>query len=112
MARLAPVAERRRSHTPKVRLTRRGRLTVLVLSVAMGFGALSVGEVATQAATSVEHPPRLGHAVVQPGETLWQVASRADPAADPRAVVAELMTLNHLTSAEVIPGETLLLPVR
>ncbi|MHB2023668.1 MAG: LysM peptidoglycan-binding domain-containing protein [Mycobacteriales bacterium] len=92
-------------------MTRRGRIVILLLSVTVGFGLLSLGEVASQAATRVQRAPRLRHAVVQPGETLWQIATRADPAADPRIVVGELMALNHLSSAQLLPGETLLLPV-
>ena len=46
--------------------------------------------------------------VVQPGDTLWSIASRVFPAGDPRALVAELAT--QIKSTTAVPGERLLLP--
>ncbi|HEY6317129.1 MAG TPA: LysM domain-containing protein [Acidimicrobiia bacterium] len=46
--------------------------------------------------------------VVRPGDTLWAIAERIDPGADPRPVVDELVTLNG--SAQLQPGETLRAP--
>jgi LysM repeat protein len=48
--------------------------------------------------------------VVQPGETMWSVAVRVAPQVDPRLVVADIQSLNHLSSAGVEPGEQLLVP--
>ena len=46
--------------------------------------------------------------VVRPGDTLWAIAQRLDPGADPRPVVDELVALNG--SAPLQPGETLRAP--
>lgn len=46
--------------------------------------------------------------VVQPGDTLWSIAERLDPTADPRPVVAELEA--QIGSDVVQPGEHLRLP--
>jgi LysM repeat protein len=46
--------------------------------------------------------------VVQPGDTLWGIASRVDPSGDPRAVVAQLE--GEVGSDVVVPGEHLRLP--
>lgn len=46
--------------------------------------------------------------VVRPGDTLWAIAERLDPGADPRPVVDELVALNG--SAPLLPGETLRAP--
>ena len=46
--------------------------------------------------------------VVRPGDTLWAIAERLDPGADPRPVVDELVALNG--SAPLQPGETLRAP--
>lgn len=48
--------------------------------------------------------------VVEPGETLWAIAREVSPESDTRAVVAWLSGLNRLASADVVPGQVLLLP--
>jgi hypothetical protein len=47
---------------------------------------------------------------VQPGESLWAVATRIAPHQDPRLVVADIESLNDLTTAWVTPGQQLVLP--
>jgi hypothetical protein len=49
---------------------------------------------------------------VDGGETLWQVASEIDPDADPRDVIADLVSLNNLPSAEVSAGQSLAVPAQ
>jgi hypothetical protein len=52
-----------------------------------------------------------GHPVaytVQPGDTLWSIAERVDPAGDPRPLVARLAS--QVGSDTVVPGEHLVLP--
>ena len=46
---------------------------------------------------------------VQPGDTLWGIAS-AGNAGDPRAGVAAIRHVNHLASDTIRPGDVLLLP--
>lgn len=53
----------------------------------------------------------VGPVVVQPGDTLWSVAQRADPAADPRAVVDRIKELNGLQGDAVVAGAVLQVPV-
>lgn len=49
---------------------------------------------------------------VQPGDTLWALADRADlPGADKRELVWVLKRLNGLDSAVIHPGQVLLVPV-
>jgi len=95
-----------------VRLTRRGRfalvLSVMVALVVAGFG---LGRSESLAAGRV-HPAAPHTVVVAPGETLWAVAVRAEPHADPRLVVAEIEARNHLRTAAVEPGEQLVVPSR
>ena len=47
--------------------------------------------------------------VVRPGDTLWSVAERTY-AGDPREGVWKLEQRNHLASATIRPGQTLVLP--
>ncbi|QSO45518.1 LysM peptidoglycan-binding domain-containing protein [Alicyclobacillus mengziensis] len=49
--------------------------------------------------------------VVHSGDTLWSIAQKESPVgADPRTVVLQIMRFNHMQSAQIYPGETLLLP--
>lgn len=48
---------------------------------------------------------------VHPGESLWQVARRAAPSADPGAVAARIVELNGLASPSVRDGDVLVSPV-
>ena len=45
---------------------------------------------------------------VQPGDTLWTIAERLDPTADPRPMVARLAA--QTGSDSVVPGEHIVLP--
>ena len=47
--------------------------------------------------------------VVQPGDTLWSIARRADPGADPRPLVDRLVEVNDLRGA-LHAGDQLRLP--
>lgn len=103
-----PVGLRRRS---RLRLTRRARRLALVLAVAAGIALgswlaplLGVGSgsgLRLAGETSV---------VVQPGDTLWSIASPVAAGGDVRAVVREIRELNGLSSARLVPGQTLQLP--
>lgn len=95
-----------------VRLTRRGRLVVFaavllaaLLSFALLAGpAVSIGSV---------HRTPTRTVVVQPGQTLWDIATRIDPKADPRDLVAQIVELNSLTDGGTIRvGQPLAVPLR
>jgi LysM repeat protein len=97
------------SHT---RLTRRGRVLLLALLVAVLFGAFSLGRSASQAAPpSAAGATELQRVTVQPGDSLWVIAQQVAPEHDPRDVVAEIRDLNDLTSVELRAGQQLVLPV-
>jgi len=92
-----------------LRLTARGRavLWLLAASVAavitlLGSQASADGPVAAQEV--VRH-------VVQPGETLWQIAeSVAAPSQDVRDVVVDLVALNELPEAGLMAGQVIVVP--
>jgi Tfp pilus assembly protein FimV len=46
--------------------------------------------------------------VVQPGDTLWTIAQRLVPGADPRPVEARLAA--QVGSETIVPGERVVLP--
>lgn len=97
--------------TAGVRLTRRGRLVLVVLVAAMAFALLSLVQVAAQAGDGSGDAGAAGTAwVVQPGETLWVIAERVDPGTDPRETVARIVAMNDLPSASVVAGQELVVP--
>jgi len=42
--------------------------------------------------------------IVQPGQSLWQIAADAAPNVDPRSTIARIVDLNGLTSAGDVRG--------
>ena len=89
-----------------VRLTRRGRVAVVLslLAALSGVGSL-VGHVTASAGERVV----TRSVTVRPGETLWELASRIAPQADPRVVVAQLEAANHLSGRTVQAGQRLVI---
>jgi hypothetical protein len=95
------------TRTAKVRLTRRGRLVVVLVALVLLVVGFSMGRVSSQAAGSLHRvAPRT--VTVQPGETLWQLAVRIAPRADPRLVVDQIERVNHLAGPGVLAGQQLI----
>lgn len=99
------------THQAPVHLTRRGKLVLWV--VALGVTLVAMVAIAAPAvSTDTAHHPRTELVVVQPGQTVWDVAREAAPESDPRAVVAEIAELNHLADAGAVRvGQPLRVPV-
>jgi 4-amino-4-deoxy-L-arabinose transferase-like glycosyltransferase len=91
----------------RIRLTRRGRVLLLVLAAVAVYAAFGLGRAS---AGPEQAPPHVSAVVVEPGESLWSIAVRQFPNSDPRDVVGELKSLNHLTSADLVAGQKLRLP--
>jgi hypothetical protein len=94
---------------PALRLTRRGRVVVLIFFVLLA--SLASGVLFTTASRA-DNPPS-GPApsiVVQPHDTLWSIATRTSTRREPYATVAEIQKLNGLDGYVVQPGQTLILP--
>jgi hypothetical protein len=107
-ARSAPVRAAVRPGRVRVRLTRRGRALLLFALVALLLVAFSLGR--TSADAGHGRPPVRPTAVVQPGETLWAIARRVAPAADPRVTIDRLSRLNDLGGRPIVAGQRLVLP--
>jgi hypothetical protein len=102
---------------PPLRLTSRGRIVVTVLLVAVFSAAvlLLTALVSGRAQATNHGEPRAGYQgmhqiVVRPGQTLWSIAAAAEPTADPRTVVQEIMTANALGGAGITAGQLLWVP--
>ena len=98
----------------RLRLTRRGRFVLTMLAAlpivigAFVFALNGGGAAATGEQTHVT----FHYVTVQSGDSLWSVASRLAPNADPRDVIADLVSLNGLSSAVVTPGQQLAIPTQ
>lgn len=98
------------THTPTLRLTRRGRLVVflgsLLVVLAVGF-VLASGSVATERPGTPE-PTRV--VLVGPGDTLWDLAADLADDGDVRSMMDEITRLNALDSGMVSVGQELRVP--
>jgi hypothetical protein len=96
---------------PPLRLTRRGRAVLRALVLLLLVALLSTAGLALARRADAADPlAPVRYHVVLPGETLWGIATRLDPSADPRETIAELVETNHLPSAAVGAGQRLILP--
>jgi LysM domain len=106
-------------HRNTVRLTRRGRIVVAVMLTVASLSLvvlawLAIAARAAQAADGGQPPgavyQNLTSIVVHPGQTLWSIASQAEPSADPRIVMQQIIDLNALAGTSVEPGQRLWVP--
>jgi Tfp pilus assembly protein FimV len=102
----APLAGR--APEPRLRLTRRGRVVLVVLPAVLAATSALVSLTAPFAEAQPTRPPTT--TVVRTGDTLWSIAERIAPQADPRDVVADLEGSNHLPGAGLQAGTRLTLP--
>ncbi len=83
------------------------RLLVLATAVAAVFLLLA------SAGSADELPPPTRTYVVDPGDTLWEIADAlAAPGADVRDTVDSIMELNSFDGATIYPGQAILLPTQ
>ncbi len=115
----ARASARSRGKAPRarVRLTRRGRAVAAALIITgVTAAALLISLVVSGGAQATNHgQARAGYQgmreiVVRPGQTLWSIASTAEPSADPRTVVAEIMSVNALSGTTISTGQSLYVP--
>ncbi|KFF60455.1 hypothetical protein JF66_04495 [Cryobacterium sp. MLB-32] len=108
--------------TPRIRLTRRGRVVLMALVASPlvaaaivlalnGGGAFAAGPAngAGDGALRTELVS-FTYVTVSSGESLWDVAQSIAPTADPRDVIVDIISLNQLSTDSVQPGQRLALP--
>ena len=101
-----------------VRLTRRGRRVVAGLVIGVIIVAVTVlwmsaaGSVQASSNGSTQGSPYRGmtQVVVRPGQTLWSIASAAEPSGNLWAVVQQIINVNALSSANVQAGQLIWVP--
>jgi hypothetical protein len=113
---LTPSPSHGLSSLPEVHLTRRGRFVRAVAILALfAFAAWTAVPLFARYAPEVHSSP-VGNVrpvlqvVVQEGDSLWLIARRTAPDADPREVVTDIRELNQMTSNLIHPGQSLLVP--
>ena len=98
------------NYQPELRLTRRGRIVLLVaaLLVLLVCGvAMAAGSGAT---TEIGKPAPTDTVVVGSGDTMWDIASARAGDGDTQAMIDKILDLNHLDSVALMPGEQLVVP--
>ncbi|HXW44500.1 MAG TPA: LysM peptidoglycan-binding domain-containing protein [Streptosporangiaceae bacterium] len=112
----APAGRTQPAQAP-LRLTRRGRVVASALGVVLAAVALTIISMAAPGGAQAANHGRPGagyqgmrQIVVRPGQTLWSIATTAEPSADPRLVIARIMAANSMTSTAVQAGEELWVP--
>jgi nucleoid-associated protein YgaU len=90
-----------------VRLTRRGRLAVLIGSIGVVLG---LGLAAASASIANDHPEQTTVITVTPGQTLWDISARAAGDGDVRSMMSHIEAINHLGSASLRAGQHLRVP--
>jgi LysM repeat protein len=94
----------------QLRLTRRGRLVVLMLMLALG-AVVSLALTAPGLASSTAEVVPVRYVTVAPGDTLWSIAGEVAPDADPRDTVADIVERNALTGSTIQAGQRIAVPV-
>ncbi|SDH21931.1 LysM peptidoglycan-binding domain-containing protein [Agrococcus jejuensis] len=96
---------------PQLRITARGRRALAIVVAAPVLVLAALGALQATTATAGLEASTVVHEsiVVQPGETLWSIASAVAPDADPREVIADIQSLNDIGGA-IQPGQQLAIP--
>ena len=79
-------------------------ITPVLLALASGAQAANHGLPASSVRAGMRQ------VVVKPGQSLWSIALSAEPQADPRVVIQQILDFNALGSQVVVPGESLWVP--
>jgi nucleoid-associated protein YgaU len=101
-----------------IRLTRRGRIvvgTLIGIAVAAVAAVIWLAVAGQARASGNAKAGRSGggavaRVVVKPGQTLWGIAAQADPGADPRVIIPQIVDMNSLSSTAISVGQVLWVP--
>lgn len=102
-------APARTARPARLRLTRRGRVVLVVLPTLLALSGVFLAATPGVAEAAPRVAPQRA-IVVGTGDSLWTVAERIAPHTDPRTTVAALERANGLPDGRVEAGATLVLP--
>ncbi|ROR90122.1 LysM peptidoglycan-binding domain-containing protein [Nocardioides aurantiacus] len=107
----APAPQRQSRAVRQVRLTRRGRLTLTLLFLGVVLTAMvAVGGSWAVASLGGGEPVPVRVVEVQPGDTLYGIASSVAEPGEVREMVYEIQELNSLPTATIAEGQKLAVP--
>jgi hypothetical protein len=92
------------------RLARTGLSISLLVLIGAGFSSISSASDKSDVAIS-NSESKYVEVVLNPGETLWSLAAMLADNAQIAAVVADIVEVNQLKSADVAAGSKLLVPL-
>lgn len=95
-------------YAPDYRLTRRGRVVVLLSGL---FVLLAIGVVFAGVSLASEEPEVTETIVVAPGDTLWEISSELSDDGDVRTMMRHIEQLNSLDTVSLAAGQRLQVPV-
>ncbi|MGX7679901.1 LysM peptidoglycan-binding domain-containing protein [Jatrophihabitans sp. DSM 45814] len=90
-----------------LRLTRLGTIALALAVAAVGASLLIVAHLSIGSAATPRGDIHSATVTVQAGDTLWSIAREISPDRDPRVVVDQLVSRNHLASVDLTPGQML-----
>src|SRR5262249_20084304 len=93
------------TQVPPARLTRGGRIGVLVALLTLAVGLVALGGAPGQAANPANPADPAPTTVVAPGDTLWSVAERCVPGRDRFRAIDEIRRLNGIRDYTIHPGQ-------
>ncbi len=107
-----PVRAARAAAGGGLRLTRRGRVALVVLALAIVSALMVVFGSGTAATSDAAEITGTTTVTVQPGQTLWSIAGDLNPGGDIRDTMDDIVKLNSLVDGESLQmGDSLALPV-
>jgi LysM repeat protein len=97
----------------KARQAKRLARTVSTISllVVIGAGFSSISS-ASDTSVATENPSNYQQITVTPGESLWSIAAMVAAPGQINAVVADIVEVNKLGSADLLAGMKILVPVK
>lgn len=101
--------------SPRLRLTVRGRRVLAALASLPAVVALSIAVISGGGAIASDSQGAAadyGVITVMSGDSLWVIAERIAPSADPRDVVDDIIRLNALGTTRLEPGQSLSIPAQ
>jgi hypothetical protein len=96
----------------ELRLTRRGRVVVTLLFLALVLVALTLFSGYSAATGTAGAPPPTRDLVVAEGDTLWSIAARVAGPGEIREVVHEIQELNSMPDPALTEGQRIAVPTR